>query len=187
MAINSFSVNAEYAERHVKHIILFYRRRYGQCVYFTGSHCSTAIQKQFHADAVIGVEDQSIVTEIKTAKQHGTPLTRMYLEYQSCSIPGYRTPGWIVTSKADTLTYAYMLQDGSSDTYIVSMNRLQAYFKAKVGEGRWEPHKNQDQNQSAGYLVPLREIKEHLTVERYRIQPDGTFKQLWEAVKGIAS
>src|SRR5436305_15294188 len=105
-------------------------------------------------------------------------MSRMYLEHLSGSLDGYETRGWIVASRADTLTYAYMMEDGSSDTYIVDMPRLQAFFKAS-GKRRWTVHVNPDQNRSSGYLVPITEIREAIAdMQHYRILTDGTFYQI---------
>lgn len=179
MAINSFPINAAEADIDIQHIILFYRKRYGQAVYLNGSNCSIAIQKQFHVDIVVG-ENESHITEVKTVKQRDTPLTRIYLEHLSCSIPGYRTPGWIITSKADTLTFAFMLKDGSSDTLIGSMPRIQSFYKS-ADKSRWgEPHVNEGENRSSGYNVPIIEIRQAIPdMERYRISPDGSYRKIW--------
>lgn len=178
MAINSFPINAGYSDEHIQHIILFHRKRSGQAVNLKGSQCCTEIQKMFKTDLAVG-EDKGRMVEVKTVAQRDIPMTKMYLEHLSCSIPGYRTPGWIVTSKADELDYAFMLQDGSSDTYIVDMPRLQRFYKS-ADKTRWEVHVNEEKNRSAGHKVPILEIRQAIPdMERYRIYPDGSYKKIW--------
>jgi hypothetical protein len=122
----------------------------------------------------------SKIAEIKTVQQHSTPLSRLFAEDKSCSNKGRETDGWVLTSEADLLIYSYILEDGS-DTYIIDMQQFKIFYTDTPNkEDMWHYWINPDENRSAGYLIPLREIRDAIpSMERYRVYLDGSYKRIW--------
>lgn len=163
--MNEFDRQNEW-QRSMRDTILkpFYRRfcDEGRFVFIEKSRCSTLLQKRLAVDTVAqSKRGGSICVEEKLVRfpKNGRPLSRFFLETESCTIPGIESPGWMRYADADLLLYGFQTGPDlpSFDCYIIDFQKLKEWFW-----GRFEAFQEYTMpdtiNRTRGRLVPISDV-----------------------------
>ncbi len=146
----------------------------GRYVLIDKSRCSTLIQMRFEVDTICQVEDgKSICIEEKIVRWKGKRLQRFFLETESCTNEGHESPGWMHYGEADFLLYAFELEDGSLDVYLIDFKKLKDWFWS-VDHSDYYSHTMEEENCTKGLLVDIVDVVENVTTKRFHVKEDGT-------------
>ena len=155
----------------------------GRYVFIDKSRCSTLLQKRLAVDTVIQRDGgRSVCLEEKIVRwKDGRTLTRLFLETQSCTVPGHESPGWMEYGEADYLVYCFECGDGSLDCYIIDFARLRHWFWQRADHYHRfvMPHTS---NKTAGRLVPVADVVSDVGAHRWRVTEEGEVEKLDERV-----
>lgn len=162
----------------------FYESRY---VFIDKSRFSTLVQKRLHVDMTAQVAiDESAGIELKVVRWplKESPHTRFCLETRSCTNPGYESPGWMETSQADFLLYAFVIDGIGLDAYIINLPLLQQWFSACLQRDpeKWYIHTMTSGNRTESRLVPIEEVVTLIPTTRFLIHFDGALQKLENTV-----
>lgn len=149
----------------------------GRYVFINKSECSLLMQKRLAVDTVLQGKNGSVCIEEKIVRWKGSPLAAFFLETESCTKPGYESPGWMEYGKADYLLYCFETSLGDLDCYLIEFAPLQAWF-SEHGR-RYHRHVMPDTlNMTAGRLVPTITVSAKAKTVRFLAAPDGCL--LWQ-------
>jgi hypothetical protein len=159
-----------------------YEQRY---VFVDRSPCSNRLQREWKIDTLVQKDAQSSQSvEEKIVKWPKTDLayTAFFLETYSCTNQGYESPGWMSTSQADLLLYAFEIKDVGLVAYVLDFPRLQRWF--------WEqylpalPHPEHGRSVMAQFnhteerLVPIATVVKHIPTECFLLPFEGGCQRL---------
>jgi hypothetical protein len=169
-----------------RHLLEILYKRYcydGRYVFIDKSRFSTIVQRRLKTDTVIQKEtDVSYGIEEKVVswpEKKGKPHTAFFLETRSCTNPGHESSGWMETSCADYLLYAFEIKDVGLDVYIFNFPRLQHWFRKHVfSNSRYRFHTMPDENRTEGKLVPIADVVKYIPTERFLLTFEGICKPL---------
>lgn len=139
-----------------------------------GSLGSEWVQQNAHIDAILALKDgRSITVEEKIIRR---PWPSFALETWS-SVERER-PGWIYTSKADWLLYAF-IQPYGMDAYLMEFDKLQGWFNRVQAAIHYHPHDTEnkmkygDRFTSRCILVPIDELSRAIRVVKYKLESES--------------
>jgi hypothetical protein len=101
--------------------------------------------------------------------------SKFYCETESCSKPGMITDGWMRTSKAHYLVYAFTVPDRGLDIYILKFPEFKEWFWVEMAKRPcpFDWHRNPDKNQSQGRLVSVQWCIRRVPARHYFLSFDG--------------
>lgn len=148
------------------------------------SHFERTAQTKGKYDVLIEIRPGVLSSiEIKTVREPEgrPPYTAIYAETESCSLPGMVTPGWMRESEAEFLLYG--LEDIAGRKikfYLYQFPPMKLWFwdQLRSNSRRWPIHRNQDENQTQGRIVPFADIPRHFLKKRYDVSFDGGIAEI---------
>lgn len=142
-------------------------------VFMDKGRCARLLQKRLAVDTVMQTRANGTVCIeekiVRWPEKKGEPHTAFFLETESCTVPGYESPGWMTYAEADYLLYCFEQQDGGLDCYLIDFPKLRKWF--------WErdttfPYSRQpEKNQTAGRVVPIKVVRAAVPTWRVKIPP----------------
>lgn len=186
MSSNNFEENFSFGVHKYRHLLEILYKRYcyeGRYVFVDKSRFSTLVQRKLKTDTVIqkhpdvsyGIEEKVVSWPVSKNKPH----TAFFLETRSCTNKGYESPGWMKTSCADYLLYAFEIKSIGLDVYLLDFPILQRWFWDKAYTHLRYPFSTmRDKNRTEGKLVPIIDITRSIPVERFLLTFDGVCKPL---------
>ena len=97
---------------------------------------------------------------------------RFALETMTCTVPGYERRGWMHTSVADYLIYAFSVPKSEIglDVYIMNMQPLKQWFW-ELGEDAWPYSITEEDNRTLCRIVPIADVVANVSTTRHLIGP----------------
>jgi hypothetical protein len=102
-----------------------------------------------------------------------TGYTAFALETWTCTVPGYERQGWMYTSVADILIYAFSTpkSEVGLNVYVMDMQALKKWFW-ETGEEMWPITRTNERNRTECRVVPVNDvIGGGVKTKRYLIGP----------------
>jgi hypothetical protein len=98
--------------------------------------------------------------------------TAFALETWTCTTPGWERQGWMHTSTADILIYAFSVPKSEIglDCYTMNMQPLKQWFWS-VGEDAWAITRTDESNHTECRVVPIADVTANVAAKRYLIGP----------------
>jgi hypothetical protein len=184
--INNYSLNSQFSKKYRDLLFIFHATIADGRVpkYFDGENhhervCQTKLkidlQLEYHLGMLSGIEEKVVQWP-----EDNRPYERFYCETESCTNPGRVTPGWMRTSEAEYLTYAFEVLGLGLDIYFIDFQKLKKWFWSQLEQhpNCFHPHRNPDQNQTQGRLVPIKLVTRIIPTQRYRVTFDGVCQQV---------
>lgn len=143
--------------------------------------CIVKLQRDWSIDTIGMWKRNRLVScfEEKIDLWPGYQRTNFALETESCTVEGKERKGWMKYAEADYLNYAFELEQGGLDLYVIDFPRLLKWFW-QVPDGRGKPHvMEHTPNHTRFKKVPIAEVLANVPTVRYVLTDTGcTFKPL---------
>lgn len=159
-----------------------YEQRY---VFVDHSPCSDRLQRQWKIDTMVqrdAESSQSVEEKIVKWPKTDCAYTAFFLETHSCTNQGYESPGWMSTSQADLLLYAFEIKDVGLVAYVLDFPRLQRWFWAQYLPALPHPDHGRSVmaqfNHTEGRLVPIVTVVKHVPTECFLLPFEGGCQRL---------
>ena len=134
MSADQFQHDWFFGVRQYRHLLDAFYQQYcyeQRYVFVDRSRCSNLLQREWKVDTMVQKDAQcSLAIEEKIVKwpANNTPYTAFFLETRSCTNKDHESDGWMKTSQADLLFYAFEIQDVGLVAYLLDFPRLQHWF-----------------------------------------------------------
>lgn len=147
----------------------------GRYVFIDKGRLAGILQKRYAVDTILQAHDgRAICIEEKIVRwpKSGRPHTAFALETDSCTKPGYESPGWMRYGKADYLLYAFETSEGDLDCYVIHFPKLQAWFETvEENYPRFGPLPTK--NATQGRVVPIADVEQNVPTSHYLVKRPG--------------
>lgn len=140
----------------------------GRYVFVDKSRCSTIMQKRLAVDTILQAKQGgSLCIEEKIERWPGYVRPNFALETDSCTVPGHEKQGWMHYARADYLLYAFEMEQGGLDVYLIDFPALREWFWP-IHE-RYESHTMDTLNRTQFRKVPIADVARAVWTKRYII------------------
>lgn len=158
----------------------------GRYVFIDKGRLATTLQKKYAVDTVVqGKNGKACCIEEKIVRWKGYVYRAYTLETDSCTKPGFESPGWMRYGQADYLLYAFMRPDRLC-VHLIDFPQLQAWFSDN--ETRFDVFGPLDTlNRSMGRKVPLVDVAANVKVWVRDVFPDPTAEHYAELFPRVAA
>lgn len=179
---NNFPLNEEESKQYRPLLCNFYNYIEPGCwiKYYDGqTRFEKAVQRILHVDLTLTTNQGDESYEEKIVRpEDQKPYEKIYAETESCTFPGKVTDGWMKTCYARYLVYIMVTLWGL-DIYLINFPAYKKWFWDEIRKSsRFQPHRNERENQTQGVLVPLHDLYKRGWVKRYLLTFDGGCKQI---------
>lgn len=171
--MNDFTIDNDW-QRRVRDDVLapgFYGKYAfnGRYVVIDKGALATQLQRDFAVDTIAqGRDGAAVCIEEKIVRWAGRAYTAFALETKSCTLPGLEKPGWMFYGRADFLLYAFQLQSGDLDCWLINFPKLQEWFWPR--ETTFPVFQMPSRNRSAGRVVSINAVSDGVPTRRYHIE-----------------
>lgn len=143
----------------------------GRYVFVDRGSLATTLQKRYAVDTIVqGKDGAAVCIEEKIVRWPGRPYTAFALETESCTKPGYESPGWMVYGKADYLLYAFANQNETAlASYLVDFPKLKEWFWPRVDSFPVFQMKK-TLNRTRGRVVPIEDVCKAVPVWTHQLE-----------------
>lgn len=141
----------------------------GRYVFIDRGRLATLLQKRFAVDTIVqGRDGAAVCIEEKIVRWPGRVYDAFALETDSCTKPGYESPGWMRYGQADYLLYAFDTPTGLN-VHLIDFPKLQEWFWP-IFESFPTFKMEKTLNQSAGRVVPITRVRDNVPTWFRRIE-----------------
>lgn len=153
-------------------LVPWYRRvaKDGRFVLNDKGRCALLVQKRMAVDTILqGKEGRAVYIEEKFTRKPRDgrrDLTNLFLEVDSCTVPGYESPGWMVYADSDYLLYCFHRLSGSLECFLIDFPELKSWFWPVAKKYR-EYTMPDTSNHTRGRLVPIAVVRANVKTTRF--------------------